>query len=114
MPVVLSQEIGRVEANYLLNIPRDLIWFKGHFPGVPILPGVVQIDWVVRLIESLKNDLKLVGEFGGVDRLKFMRLIEPDSSLRLSLKASPDGHSVKFLFYDDDGSFSSGKITLRV
>ncbi len=31
------------------RVPRDLLYFDGHFPGHPLLPGFVQLDWVMRL-----------------------------------------------------------------
>jgi 3-hydroxymyristoyl/3-hydroxydecanoyl-(acyl carrier protein) dehydratase len=35
-------------ATYRLRVPPTLEHFRGHFPGFPILPGVVQLDWAVR------------------------------------------------------------------
>ncbi|CAA7627921.1 putative AMP-dependent synthetase and ligase [Candidatus Terasakiella magnetica] len=37
---------GTVEME--LGIRPDLLWFRGHFPDLPILPGVVLVDWAIR------------------------------------------------------------------
>jgi len=34
-----------------LEVSPRLTYFEGHFPTYPILPGVVQIDWAVRLAD---------------------------------------------------------------
>ena len=33
-----------------LTIAADLDYFRGHFPNAPILAGVVQLDWAVKII----------------------------------------------------------------
>jgi 3-hydroxymyristoyl/3-hydroxydecanoyl-(acyl carrier protein) dehydratase len=114
LPTVLTQAVNNNDtdnksAEYLLEVPADLAWFEGHFPKTPILPGVVQIDWVMHFIK----DLELLGEFSGVDRMKFMRLIQPDTQLKLSLRAAADCSSVTYRFFDDNGSYSSGNIQLK-
>ena len=35
-----------------LAIGPELIYFQGHFPGYPVLPGIVQIDWAVQLADQ--------------------------------------------------------------
>jgi len=43
-PRIVSETLGppvRLE----LAVAPDLPCFEGHFPGVPVLPGVVQLDW---------------------------------------------------------------------
>jgi acyl-CoA synthetase (AMP-forming)/AMP-acid ligase II len=57
-------------------------YFKGHFPEQPILPGVVQIDWLVWLAREL---LALESGFAGLEAAKFRRVIRPGSRLRVSL-----------------------------
>ena len=32
-----------------LRVPADLACFPDHFPGFPLLPGVVQLDWALAL-----------------------------------------------------------------
>jgi 3-hydroxymyristoyl/3-hydroxydecanoyl-(acyl carrier protein) dehydratase len=57
-------------------------YFKGHFPEQPVLPGVVQIDWLVWLAREL---LAPESDFAGLEAAKFRRVIRPGSRLRVSL-----------------------------
>ena len=47
LPTVLERVSGPGET-FTLAIGADLIAFRGHFPGNPVLPGVVQVDWAIR------------------------------------------------------------------
>ncbi len=71
------------ELTLALYIPATLAHFSGHFPGLPILPGVVQIDWAVHFAQQ---HLPLSGKFSKMENLKFQSIVTPDSSLNLSLK----------------------------
>ena len=35
-----------------LRLDPALFWFKGHFAAQPLLPGVTQLDWVMRAVGS--------------------------------------------------------------
>lgn len=106
-PEILDQVTRDNEVEYLLYVPASLGYFPGHFPEHPILPGVAQIDWVV----ALAQPLRLKGGFKGMERIKFMRLIRPDTRLRLHLKTSPERSAVVFRFYDEQGNYSSGQLS---
>lgn len=89
-----------------LRITESLHWFRGHFPGRPIVPGVVQIGWVVHFAERLG----LTTEQGfEVTRAKFSSVIEPDMTVQLSLKRRE--RSIEFRMESASGVHSSG--TLR-
>jgi len=55
-----------------LNAAHEI--YKGHFPGNPVTPGVVQIQIVKELLETnFKKELKLKT----MSRCKFLRVINP-------------------------------------
>lgn len=83
LPTILARrEHGETGVALDLRIPPDLLWFQGHFPGLPILPGVVQVDWAVELARTLLGlDLVAAPQF----QVKFKAVIRPDDRLTLIL-----------------------------
>lgn len=67
-----------------LRLPAGAAAFAGHFPGYPILPGVLQIDWALRLAN---DHLGLIQPAARDFQIKFRQAILPgaDVSLRLVL-----------------------------
>lgn len=77
-----------------VRVPRELFYFRGHFPGHPVLPGVAQLERVVLAqISALWPDL---GAPRRVTRLKFKQPIEPGDNLRLRLEHDTDRSKVGF------------------
>ena len=72
--------------NVTLNEP----FFQGHFPGAPVMPGVLIIEalaqtaGVLMLGNMADRDTKLVF-FTGIDGAKFRRPVVPGDQLRLEL-----------------------------
>ncbi|MBX7228508.1 MAG: AMP-binding protein [Burkholderiaceae bacterium] len=62
----------------LLKIPEDHPSFSGHFPGDPLLPGVVTLDLAVRAIEAATAWSLLPGQFSAV---KFLAPVRPGAIL---------------------------------
>jgi hypothetical protein len=105
LPEVLYSQIGVAESEWLLYIPDNLRWFKGHFQDMPILPGVVQVDWAVRFGHVFGFD---GAKFSKVPRVKFSAVIRPDEVLRLSqLKQK---NQLRFVFESAAGQHSKGSI----
>ena len=47
-PEVISVTRSEDQLALSLMIPATLLYFRGHFPNFPILPGIVQLDWAVQ------------------------------------------------------------------
>lgn len=90
-----------------LRIAPDLDYFSGHFPGFPILPGVVQIDWAAKLA---KQHLNLHGEFAALENLKFQAIVLPGAELRLLLALEREKGRLSFAYSAGERQFSSGRL----
>ena len=92
-----------------LQIPKDLFQFEGHFPDMPVLPGVAQLDWAAQFTESHLGVKEGIGE---VTQLKFRALITPEIALELHLEHQPQKNRVRFEFKDQKAVYSSGFLKL--
>lgn len=90
-----------------LHVPAELAHFDGHFPGLPVLPGVVQVDWAVRFA---RERLALAGDFLRLENLKFLALVRPGSRLQLELRLEPDGGLLAFAYASGARKCSSGRL----
>lgn len=68
------------------DVRSDEFWVRGHVPGRPILPGVLQLEALAQLtsfyIGHTIPDIGFIG-FGGVDAVKFRRTIVPGERMVL-------------------------------
>ncbi|HEY4214553.1 MAG TPA: hypothetical protein VGM84_23965 [Steroidobacteraceae bacterium] len=83
----------------LLRIPIDHPAFPGHFPGRPILPGVVLLDAVVRAVSP---DVPCE-----IASAKFHATVSPGETLTLESESLADG-GVRFRLSLGDRPVASG------
>ena len=106
-PQVLHRTHRGREVELRVFIPADLLYFEGHFPQAPILPGVIQIEWAVAFARRF---FELPKDFRRMEMLKFQRVVEPRMTLMLTLEYVAASQAVTFRYVSDAGQHSSGRI----
>ncbi len=76
-----------IEARY--RVSGDEAFLAGHFPGNPVLPGVIQLEALAQAgaIAVLADD-RYAGRlplFGGVEKVRWRRIVRPGDELVLAL-----------------------------
>ena len=65
-------------------------YFKGHFPGNPIMPGVLIAESLAQTgaiaILSMEENKGKNALFGGIDKMKFKKMVTPGDRLKLEVK----------------------------
>lgn len=122
MPAVIEPEIlavvpGDQQVRVALKVPPDLSWFEGHFPGCPLLPGVIQLTWAIRFGRrylGIAGDTEEIGEsllsFQRLSNLKFMRFILPGSEVALLLEYDAKRRELSFEYRQSDAVCAAGTI----
>jgi beta-hydroxyacyl-ACP dehydratase FabZ len=75
-------------------------FFQGHFPGMPIMPGVLQIEALaqvgaVLVLRELEDADTKIPLFSGIDGARFRRPVVPGDTLRLEVTAIRPGRRVQ-------------------
>jgi acyl-coenzyme A synthetase/AMP-(fatty) acid ligase len=106
-PQVLHQTHRGGEVELRVFIPTDLLWFDGHFPQAPILPGVIQVEWAVAFARRFFD---LPQHFRRLEMLKFQRVMTPGMTVTLALECLTASQAVAFRYVSDVGQHSCGRI----
>jgi 3-hydroxyacyl-[acyl-carrier-protein] dehydratase len=86
---VLELEPG-VRAVGIKNVTMNEQFFTGHFPGNPIMPGVLIIEAMAQVAAILAFKSGLPGTavyFMSIDKVKFRKPVVPGDQLRFEVKA---------------------------
>ncbi len=91
-PFLLLDEVIELDAGRrvvaLRKVNADDWWFAGHFPGRPVMPGVLIVEAMAQagavavLIEE--ENRGRIAFFAGIDDCRFKRIVEPGDTLTLT------------------------------
>jgi 3-hydroxyacyl-[acyl-carrier-protein] dehydratase len=72
------------------NVTMNEPFFQGHFPGYPIMPGVLVIEAMAQagaiiMLSEIPDRDKTLAVFTGIERAKFRRPVTPGDQLRIEV-----------------------------
>ena len=86
---ILELEPGK-RAVGLKNVTMNEPFFVGHFPGYPVMPGVLIVEALAQVgsvaILSLEENKGKLGFFAGIDEFRFRGQVKPGDTLILELE----------------------------
>lgn len=86
-----------------LTINADHEIFQGHFPGMPVVPGVCMVEMIKEILEEvvgMKTDLNKAGN------IKFLHVLDPNVHAQINaeikVKELPHGWNVSAKLFKED------------
>lgn len=91
--LVEFKKTGKSEIKAQVTTDHDSLWFSGHFPDNPILPGIAQLGMVADCIAAAReNTVSLTG----LSRIKFRKIVRPGELL--DIHATCDNKKDQYTF----------------
>ncbi len=88
---IIEMEWGR-RAVGIKNVTANEPFFTGHFPGYPVMPGVLIIEAIAQVgavaVLGMPENRGKIAFFAGVDDVRFKRQVVPGDTLRIEVQLS--------------------------
>jgi 3-hydroxyacyl-[acyl-carrier-protein] dehydratase len=93
-PVLLVDRIVEYDADAkrivgIKGVAATEWYFQGHFPGLPVMPGVIQVEALAQTmavyVAKQPGFGDRIGLFAGIDDCRFKRVVVPGDVLRLEI-----------------------------
>ncbi|MFW5432316.1 MAG: 3-hydroxyacyl-ACP dehydratase FabZ family protein [Methylophilaceae bacterium] len=92
------------------TVPHDHPAFAGHFPHMPVLPGVVLLDTA---LHAMINANQLDGANYQINSVKFLSPVQPGETLMINHSTSNQG-TLTFNISASDRKVATGKIIPKI
>ncbi len=92
--IMIDRVVEIVDENELIalkNVTINEPFFQGHYPGRPVMPGVLQIEAMAQaagilLLRKMPVEDNKIAFFMSVDKVKFRQAVEPGDSIKIWVK----------------------------
>ncbi len=86
---ILEIEYGK-RAVGIKNVTANEPFFQGHFPGNPIMPGVLIVEAMAQVgavsILGMEENKGKLAVFTGIDKMRFKKQVVPGDTLRMEVE----------------------------
>jgi beta-hydroxyacyl-ACP dehydratase FabZ len=94
-PFLFVDEVSEVSDDWILakrEIRNDEYFFAGHFPGEPIMPGVLIVEAIAQAggVMLLRNRRNAIPLFMAIDKVRFRKVVKPGDTLILEARLLQD------------------------
>lgn len=91
-PFLFVDRIEKADAEGIVGyrrFPADEPFFAGHFPGYPVVPGVILVEAMAQVggagLKIIDPDRPSIYYFATIDKVKFRRQVRPGDEVRIEV-----------------------------
>ena len=92
-PFLFVDRVIKIEGNHIIglkNVTLNEPYFQGHFPGHPIMPGVLQLEAMAQVAGMLMlrktENSNLIAYFMAAENVKWRKPVRPGDTLLISVE----------------------------